>query len=75
MQDSNIDIVEVGLCNTCTIVALSPDWNCLEMVADSPNMDVAVIMTSYGCCLFGGRPVKTAVRFIPEKSLFSDDDW
>ena len=55
------DIVEVGLRNTCTIVALSPDRNCLEVVTDWPNMDVAVIMTSYGCCLFGGRPVKTAV--------------
>ena len=61
MQASNIDIVEVGLHNTCTIVALSPDRNCLEMVADWPNMDVAVIMTLYGLRLFGGRPVKTAV--------------
>ena len=55
------DIVEAGLRNTCTIVVLSPDRNCLEMVADWPNMDVAVIMTLYGLRLFGGRPVKTAV--------------
>ena len=50
-------IVEVG--NACTIVVLSPDHNCLEMVTDWPKMDVAVIMISYGRCLFGGRPVKT----------------
>ena len=50
-------IVVVG--NTCTIVVLSSDWNSLEMVTDWPNMDVAVIMTSYGHRLFGGRPVKT----------------
>ena len=52
-------LVEVGY--TCTIVVLSPDRTCLEMVADWPNMDVAVIMTLYGRRLFGGRPVKTAV--------------
>ena len=52
-------LVEVGY--ICTIVALSPDRNCLEMVADWPNMDVAVIMTSYARRLFGGRPVNTAV--------------
>ena len=46
MQASNIDIVEVGLCNICTIVALSPDRTRLKMEADWPNMDVAVIMTS-----------------------------
>ena len=55
--DSYVAIVVVGY--TCTIVVLSPDRNCLEMVTDWPNMDVAVIMTSYGRCLFGGRPVKT----------------
>ena len=60
-QASNIDRVEVGLHYTCTIVALSPDRTRLEMVADWPNMDVAVIMTLYARRLFGGRPVKTAV--------------
>ena len=44
------------------------------MVAEWPNMDMAVIMTSYGCRLFGSRPVKTGVRFIPVKvRLFGDD--
>ena len=40
-------------------------WLSLEMVAEWPNMDMAVIMTSYGRRLFGSRPVKTGVRFIP----------
>ena len=58
-QVSVLDIVEVRY--TCTIVVVSPDLNCLEMVVDWPNIDVAVMMRSYRRLLLGGRPVKTAV--------------
>ena len=58
-QVSVFDIVEVRY--TCTIVVVSPDLNCLEMVVDWPNIDVAVMETPIGCHFLGGRLVKTAV--------------
>ena len=72
-QASNIDTVEVGY--SCTILSnLSLVLNRLVMVADWPNIDVAVMMRSYGRRLLGGRPEKTAVRFIPVKVSLSDDN-
>ena len=56
-----VSVFDIGEVYTCIIVVVSPDLNCLEMVVDWPNIDVAVMMRSYRCLLLGGRPVKTAV--------------
>ena len=47
----------------------SPDLTRLEIEADWPNIDMAVIVTLYGRRLFGGRPVKIAVPDVPVKCI------